>query len=133
MGVLSAFFIAPPPGSFMPKSDFTETICRPFCSFYRPGAKEELTCRGAEAAAELIRRKQWPPEICSPGTEKPVIIPGGDPALEAAVCAACPFKSEDCDFQSPAPPEDCQPCGGFILLHRLKARGAVTLEDLIAL
>jgi hypothetical protein len=117
----------------MPKSDFTETICRPFCSFYRPGSKEELTCRGAEAAAELIRRKQWPPEIYSAGTENPSPIPGQDPALEAAVCAACPFKSEDCDFQSPVPPEDCQPCGGFILLHRLKTQGAVTLGDLLAM
>jgi hypothetical protein len=117
----------------MPKSDFIETICRPFCSFYRPGAKEDLTCRGAEAAAQLIRRKQWPPEIHSAGTEAPAIIPGQDPALEAALCAACPFRAEDCDFQSPVPPEDCQPCGGFILLHRLKARGRVSPEDLTAL
>ena len=32
----------------MPKADFKDYVCRPYCSFYKESQKEEMACRGAE-------------------------------------------------------------------------------------
>jgi len=117
----------------MKKNDFADYICHPFCTFYRPGVKEDLACRGAELIELLIREKGLNPETFTLIDKKTLPFPGQDPALEAVVCDPCPFKSEDCDFKSPAPPEDCEPCGGLVLLFRLKDQGIISLQNLIEL
>ena len=112
------------------KRDFHDYVCRPFCTFYREGEKEELACQGAQVVHSLLKR----------GLLYPAQLPRGgktigarwqhDPALDAAVCRHCPFQAEDCDFQAESPPPYAEPCGGYILLTLLKEKGIIFLKDL---
>jgi len=113
-----------------PKTDFQDYICRPFCDYFKPGKKEELLCRGALVVEKLVRRQRLTPENFRGLDEKEPLIPRQEIDLEDAVCAGCPFRAEDCDFQSPHPPADCRPCGGLVLLHRLKNHGLISIPEL---
>jgi hypothetical protein len=114
----------------MSKTTFQAYICLPFCEFYKPGVKEELLCQGALLLERLVRQGRLnPQELPSLPSDLPP-MPGHDPALEAVVCAACPFQAEDCDFRAPHPPEDARPCGGLLLLGGLLRSGWIALKDL---
>jgi len=112
------------------KMVFQDYVCRPFCDYFKPGVKEELTCRGALVVENLVRRQRLVPESFRELDREEPLTPGQEPGLEAAVCADCPFRAEDCDFKSAQPPPDCRPCGGLVLLHRLQARGMISVPDL---
>ena len=116
----------------MSKTTFQEYICLPFCEFYKPGVKEELLCQGALLLERLVRQGRLnPQELPGLPSDLPP-MPGHDPALEAVVCAGCPFQAEDCDFRSPHPPADARPCGGLLLLERLLCSEKITPKDLEA-
>ena len=116
----------------MSKTDFQDYLCLPFCEFYKPGAKEELLCRGAWLVERMVDRERLNPEDFQ-GLENNVSWPPGREAdLEALVCAPCPFRIDDCDFQSPRPPEGAPPSGGWLLLAQLLAAGKITLRELAA-
>ncbi len=111
----------------MAKRDFQEYICRPFCSFFRPGEKEELACQGALVVERLAEK----------GVIDPSVLPGGewkrgdlwqvnDALLGEMVCGRCPFRDDGCDYRAPLRPADAEPCGGYILLRLLRKTGAVT-------
>jgi len=114
----------------MVKKDIKESICRPFCSFYREGVKEELICRGAQVVENLLKR----------GVVSVAEMPGDrqgfssasahDAFLEDAVCGLCAFRRDDCDFQSQESLPDAEPCGGFILVNLLIRKGVISLADL---
>ena len=112
------------------KTVFQDYICRPFCDYFKPGGKEELTCRGALVVENLVRRQRLIPESFRELDREEPLTPGQEPGLEAAVCGDCPFRAEDCDFKSAQPPPDCRPCGGLVLLHRLQTRGMISVPDL---
>ena len=114
----------------MPKTDFQNYICLPFCDYFHPGKKEELRCRGALVVEDLVRRKRLTPEDFRQLDREEPLIPGKEPLLEDAVCTNCPFRAEDCDFKSVQPPPDCRPCGGLLLLHRLQTRGMISALEL---
>ena len=114
----------------MSKINFQDYICRPFCDYFHPGKKEELFCRGAQVVENLVRRQRLIPEDFREPDRKEPLTPGQEPGLEAAVCEDCPFRPEDCDFKSAQPPPDCRPCGGLVLLHRLQARGMISVSEL---
>ena len=63
----------------------------------------------------------WPP--LNKGDALDVI---SDQELEEVVCQDCPFKAEDCDYQSVTGPVDAEPCGGYILLRLLKKEQYLT-------
>jgi len=115
------------------KVDFQDYICRPFCDYFKPGNKEELLCRGALVVEKLVKRQRLTPENFRGLDEKEPLIPRQEIDLEDAVCADCPFRAEDCDFKSPHPPADCRPCGGLVLLHRLKNHGLISIPELVDL
>jgi hypothetical protein len=119
--------------ALMPKSDFQNYICRPFCDFFKSGVKDELTCRGALIVEKLVRRQRLIPETFRGLDEEKPLIPRQETDLEAAVCTDCPFQAEDCDFKSANPPADCRPCGGLVLLHRLKNQGLISIPELVDL
>ena len=114
----------------MVKKDIKDYICRPFCSFYREGVKEELICRGAQVVGYLLKR----------GIIRVADLPGDrhdfasasayQVFLEDAVCGPCAFRREDCDFQSQERLPDAEPCGGFILVNLLIRKGVISLADL---
>ena len=114
----------------MAKRDIKNFVCEPFCSFYRDGEKEELICNGARLLEILMKRGMVSPEAISAVNRWPLPPSGKNPALEEGVCMECPFRADDCDFQSANPPLDAEPCGGFILLSLLAANGVVSPEGL---
>jgi hypothetical protein len=114
----------------MSKQDFKDYICRPFCMFFREGQKEEMACQGAEIIERLVRLGRLNPAALPREGKDSCSWENRDTALEVNVCKSCPFKREDCDFQSERPPPDAAPCGGYILLSLLKAIGIITSIDL---
>jgi hypothetical protein len=115
----------------MAKRDVKDFVCKPFCSFYREGEKEELMCNGARLLEILLKKGIFSPEATAGVKPGSCLAAVGNTALEEAVCRKCPFRADGCDFQSQAPPADAEPCGGYILLDLLAEKGIVT-TDLIA-
>ena len=113
------------------KKGFQDYICRPFCDFFKPGVKEELTCRGALLVEQLVQRRRLNRKDFQNLERNKPLFPGREVDLEAAVCRGCPFQAEDCDFQSANPPADCRPCGGLVLLQQLKKKGLISIPELI--
>ena len=114
----------------MAKSDIKDFVCKPFCSFYREGAKEELICSGASLLESLMRRGMLSRESIAEVTSGPLPASWKSPTLDECVCSRCPFIADDCDFQSKAPPQDVKPCGGYILMNLLAAKGIIPMERL---
>jgi hypothetical protein len=113
----------------MPKKDFKDYICRPFCKFFREGEKEEMACQGAQVIEQMVRHKRLDPALLPRNGKNPSLWKKYDPILVAHVCQHCPFQKEDCDFQSAYPPPDTEPCGGYILLSLLKEKGFISARD----
>ena len=114
----------------MAKKDIKDFVCKPFCSFYREGVKEELICNGARLVEILMKRGVLSLEAILEVQPGPIPTSWKDAAQGEAVCRECPFRAEDCDFRSDSPPPDAVPCGGFILLALLAANGVISMEGL---
>jgi hypothetical protein len=100
------------------KTDFQNYICRPYCSFFREGEKEEMACRAARAAAAMVEQGLVEPQGLF-FTKTRRLWEKHRPVIEPHVCLRCSWRAEDCDFQSDAPesgPEEIEPCGGYIFL-----------------
>jgi hypothetical protein len=117
-------------GKEMAKSDIKDFVCKPFCSFYREGAKEELICNGARLLEILIKRGILSPETIEEVASGLRFARGEYPALDYSVCRQCPFFANDCDFCSENPPLNAKPCGGYILLALLATKGVISMESL---
>ena len=114
----------------MKKTNFKDDICRPFCMFFAEDEKEEMACLGARVAASLGQKGLI-------DTGRLIDLKKNRRAWEAhrevigpRVCRVCEFREEDCDFQSPAPSDDLEPCGGYIALSWLIEAGLLHPEDL---
>lgn len=114
----------------MAKKDIKDYICRPFCSFYREGVKEELICRGAHDVESFLERSILQVAELAGLRRGGSSLPFRDGVLEAAVCRRCAFRKEDCDFQSEQRPLDAEPCGGYIILSLLTERGVISIDEL---
>lgn len=114
----------------MPKNDFNTYICRPYCMFFTEGAKEEMACLGARVVEQLADQHRIDPDRLPRLKKKPGVWKQHKGRLEKIVCSRCEFKAEDCDSQSPAPPDDAEPCGGFILLCLLLENGLIDYKML---
>jgi hypothetical protein len=117
-------------GKEMAKKDIKDFVCEPFCSFYKEGVKEELICNGARLLEILMAKGMLSPDASGGVKSLPGIDYGRNSPLETAVCRKCPFRADDCDFQSMTPPQNTEPCGGYILLALLAAKGVVSPEEL---
>ncbi|HET6419772.1 MAG TPA: hypothetical protein VFG19_06440 [Geobacteraceae bacterium] len=114
----------------MAKKDIKDFVCKPFCSFYREGEKEELICNGARLLEMLVTRGILSPDELSCVKAGSCFAAGKNLELERAVCLRCPFRPDGCDFMSKSPPPDAEPCGGYVLLDLLAACGIITGNDL---
>jgi hypothetical protein len=115
----------------MLKAAFASYLCRPFCSFFRAGEKEEMACQGALVLAELVQRGRLDPESFPAAVEKErQRWQEEDVALERALCLPCPFALDGCDFHSELRSSETEPCGGYLLLQLLKDAGAISCAEL---
>jgi hypothetical protein len=109
----------------MKKSEtLIHVLCAPHCPYYKQDRNEEMQCRGALVTERLLKRG-----VFSPGREKALTDPDRN-ALDAtirALCAACDFREDGCDF---ALDNNAPPCGGFAVLARLLGAGVCTEEDI---
>lgn len=104
----------------MSKNDFKEYVCRPYCTFYKEGQKEEMACRGAEVIEKLVSQNLINPDDLPHFKKDSRLWPSYKKIFGKYICATCDFKAKDCDFMADAPEADLgsenEPCGGFILL-----------------
>jgi len=115
----------------MPKNDFQQYICRPFCGFFRENTKEELACKGALIIEKLVMYGRLSPNLVSEIKSKDCQFRQKyDATLETAVCDTCPFAVDGCDFHAGHGKTDAEPCGGYILLKHLKETGTISSDDL---
>lgn len=115
----------------MLKAAVQSYLCRPFCSFFRTGAKEEMACQGALVLGELVQRGRLAAEDLPARAEKERRLwQVEDRALERVLCLPCPFALDGCDFHSALRSDVTEPCGGYLLLQLLKERGSITCADL---
>jgi hypothetical protein len=115
----------------MAKRDIKQYICRPFCSFYREGVKEELICYGARLIENLLQQGVVRvTELPGDGHGFSLVCAAQESFLDNAVCALCAFRREDCDFRSQPRPADAEPCGGYILIDLLLQKGVLSPADL---
>jgi hypothetical protein len=100
-----------------------QTLCLKFCSYYKPGKNEELACKGYLVLERLLREGKslvFESSRCESSMDL-------SDRIVKALCLSCDFHEEDCDFMQD---RTARPCGGFVLLERLLASGAVTIEDI---
>ena len=114
----------------MAKSDVKDFVCRPYCSFYREGVKEELICSGARLLETLIKCGVVPASALESVGEESALSSEEYALLEEMVCRPCPFLADGCDFRSPVPPPYAEPCGGFILLALFAGKDIIRLDKL---
>lgn len=114
----------------MVKKDIRDFVCKPFCTFYHEGEKEDLMCNGARLLEILVNRGVLSPDDLSVVKTGSCFAGGNNAELERAVCLICPFRPDGCDFRSGSPPPDAEPCGGYVLLDLLAACGVITGDDL---
>jgi hypothetical protein len=114
----------------MAKRDIQDFVCKPFCSFYREGVKEELICNGARIV-EILMESGVLSSLALWGIEQGSSLSTGEyTQLGEIVCRPCPFLADGCDFRSAAPPVDAEPCGGFILLSLLAGKSTGFMKRL---
>ena len=114
----------------MSKKDFKEYICRPFCMIFREGQKEEMACQAALAIEALVGKGRLDPLNMPRSGKHAALWQSRDTAIEQSVCSRCPFRAEDCDYHSENPPENCEPCGGYIVLALLHRSGGIDETDI---
>jgi hypothetical protein len=103
-------------------SHLVKTLCLPYCLYYKPGKNEELLCRGAVVVERLMATgKNVVPLRTGSEAGKEIVE-----QIVQNLCAACDFREHDCDFMLD---RKAGPCGGLVLIQRLLASGAITIED----
>jgi radical SAM protein with 4Fe4S-binding SPASM domain len=113
----------------MEKAEDYDWICKAHCSFYKPQRVEEERCRGYSLAAVVFKDQ---PEIPPASAAAPF-----DPQFEAdllrdAVCSACPFLADGCDYRGRPQPPGAVPCGGLIFLAESLRNGELEPDRLRA-
>lgn len=97
------------------KKDYTDIICKRFCTFYKSG-KEGLTC----GTYDFISRNLTPGELES-ATQSITPTPDltHDKKIKELICEKCDFVLDGCDFREGL---EAPPCGGYTLIEWLLKR-----------
>jgi hypothetical protein len=106
------------------KATLVQTLCLPYCRYYKQGRNEELLCRGAVVIQRLIEAGRNLSIEEKPGQNLKF---EAQEMIMRLVCGACEFREQDCDF---AQDRKACPCGGFVLLSGLLKAGVITTCDL---
>lgn len=115
----------------MSKTVVQNYLCRPFCSFFRAGAKEEMACQGALVLDALLQRRRLSPEqLPAPAGKERRLWQEEDQGLERVLCRPCSFALDGCDFHSAFRSAQTEPCGGYLLLQLLTDAGTLSCADL---
>jgi hypothetical protein len=120
----------------MSKIDFKDYVCRPYCTFFKEGQKEEIACRGAEVLEKMVMQQLIDPATLPHFEKAGQLWKIYKKIFAKYICAACPFRAQDCDFMSEAleaaDGQSIEPCGGFILLALLVENDFIDMSSLEA-
>lgn len=100
-----------------------ETVCLRFCSYHKPGKKEQLACRGYVVIEGLLARRV-PVDFVRRTVAGDAAVIG---AVARRLCPACAFRTDGCDF---AVDGKARPCGGLLFLAQQLGEGIIAVEDL---
>lgn len=88
-------------------------ICRGFCSFYKPGEKEDLKCATYDFLASNLTEDELKLAALSAVRRCDY---SRDKEISELICARCEFLVGGCDYREGlASP----PCGGYAIVERL--------------
>jgi hypothetical protein len=113
-----------------PKKTIIDPVCRPYCIFFKEGQKEDMACQGVLSLEKLVNHGAITWSLVKKTAKKRAWWWQHKPVLEKCVCRFCDFLAEDCDFQSDAPSDDLEPCGGYVVLAFLLDQGHIDENDL---
>jgi hypothetical protein len=99
-------------------------VCKPYCAYYKAGKNEDLLCRGAEVALDILKRSGGSPD--SRSKTRPRSIHAAQKSAEE-LCLRCSFRERDCDFTQD---RKARPCGGYLYIVELLTSGAITIEQI---
>jgi hypothetical protein len=105
------------------KKELDKTVCLQFCSYYKPGKKEELSCGGYQVIDRFLEegrrlRVEVSGSRCSAEDRECIV---------RAVCSTCSFREDGCDF---IVNRTAHPCGGFRMISQLIADGMLRIGEL---
>lgn len=98
----------------MKEGDYTEIICKGFCKFYKEG-KEEVHCGGYELLRDCLTVKEL--KLLIHGIPDEYYSGTVEDKFTEFICKKCAFETDGCDFREGL---DSPPCGGYIIISRLK-------------
>jgi hypothetical protein len=126
-----------------------KSICKIFCTYYKPDKDEDLACLGFLVIEKLVG--QGVTFSCE--KRDSILNPADSERLFRDMCIRCSFYENDCDFAlvfrtnsgrdsvSSTPASSAarylsekeripSPCGGFILLGYLLGENIVNIDDI---
>jgi radical SAM protein with 4Fe4S-binding SPASM domain len=95
-----------------------ERVCSDQCSYFKPGAKEDLACRGYAVLQGFIARHPEAMEQMARTKHEP-FEDVHHYLLHHLLCRYCDFFIADCDFTDPQNHAQVLPCGGYVVLDKL--------------
>ena len=95
------------------RRELIATVCRRFCSFYKPGKRRTTVC----GTADFLMRNLSPTELraVARATERLCDF-SEDRAIRALACESCDYLVGGCDFRDGLP---SPPCGGYPIVEAL--------------
>ena len=101
----------------MKKDDYTDIICKGFCTFYNSG-KEELTCGTYDFIFRNLSLGDLKSAIRGIASTPDFAC---DRKIKGLICEKCDFVIDGCDFKEGM---DAPPCGGYTIVEWLLKRAA---------
>ncbi|MCB2192016.1 MAG: hypothetical protein KQI62_10655 [Deltaproteobacteria bacterium] len=87
--------------------------CAGLCRYYKPHKREDPGCGGVEVLKLRPDLAEILAALPSPDSDGLFDLAEDDPRL-LAVCQACEFRIDGCDFRDPeVERSECSPCGGL--------------------
>jgi len=100
----------------------TDSLCRRYCVYHKPGKNENLACAGYTVIERLAKTGK----AVDMTNASSVRNRTAEEALVLLLCPECGFREQDCDFVND---RDAQACGGFVLLAHLLGSGRISTQD----
>jgi len=101
-----------------------QTLCLKYCSYYKPGKKEELACRCSLIVEQFMQSGK---ASFAASFKKDHDRSTAETVIQE-ICMKCDFHEKDCDFMLD---RAAPPCGGMVVLTQLLQSARISLSDLI--
>ncbi len=101
----------------MKRDEYSEVICRRFCTFYKEGT-EGLACGAYDFLARNLTAGEIRSGVRDAGLRADF---SRDKELREVVCKHCDFLVDGCDFREG---QGTHPCGGYAVVEWLLKKSA---------